>query len=423
MLSAKNITKKFPGVTALENVNLELSPGKVTAIIGENGAGKSTLMKILSGVHTDYEGIIELENKVVQFKNTREAQEKGVAIIHQELILIPYLNVTENLFLGRELINIFGLLDKGKMRNEALEILKKLQLNIDPDTKVHNLKVGQQQLIEIAKALLIDARVIIMDEPTSAITGAEVEVLFGIIDNLKKEGKAIAYISHKLDELFQIADQYVVLKDGKFAGAGEMPDVNHDQLVAMMVGREIELRKFTKTDLTSENESILLNITDLQLPQFEYPDTETGISFQLKKGEIVGIFGLMGAGRTELLETIFGLYPNQFSGKVIIEEQKQNIKSTADAVKAGLAFVSEDRKGEGIIPELSVKKNISLTILPQLATNGILNVQKEKQLAETYISDLKIKTSSQAQLIKNLSGGNQQEVILAKWLATNPKIL
>ena len=420
MLSAKNITKKFPGVIALDKVNLELNPGKITAVIGENGAGKSTLMKILSGVHTDYEGALKLDDQEVRFKNTREAQDQGIAIIHQELILIPYLTVAENIFLGRELVNRFGLLDKARMRQQTVEILQRLQLDIDPDTKVQNLKVGQQQLVEIAKALLLDAKVIIMDEPTSAITGAEVEVLFNIIDNLKKAGKAIAYISHKLDELFQIADDFVVLKDGKFAGSGQMAEIKHDELVAMMVGREIELREQVEERQIIDNQGVLLKVSKLDLPQFS---TESGISFALNAGEIVGIFGLMGAGRTELLETIFGLYPKQFSGSISIGNQEKHFKSTKDAIKAGLAFVPEDRKRDGIIPELNVRQNISMAMLPEISFNGILNSRKEKELAGKYIDDLQIKIASQAQLIKNLSGGNQQKAILSKWLATDPKIL
>lgn len=426
MLSAKNITKKFSGVTALDNVSLDLEAGKVNAIIGENGAGKSTLMKILSGVYTEYEGTIVLDNQLVKFKNTREAQDKGIAIIHQELNLIPHLSIVENIFLGREITNAFGILDKVKMRQNTEGVLQKLRLDVDPNTPIKNLKVGQQQLIEIAKSLLINAKVIIMDEPTSAITGAEVDILFNIIADLKKEGKAIAYISHKLDELFQIADTYTVLRDGKTIESGKMQGVTKDGLVSKMVGRDLVISKKTSpvetlhcnvssTKCAKETVNILLNVKNLNLSKFD-----KSLSFSLKKGEILGIFGLMGAGRTELFETLFGLNEPV---KIEIENRPLSIKSPSDAVKAGLALVSEDRKKDGIIPDLSVKKNISLTTLLGLSKNGILSYQKEKVLADKYISDLKIKTSSDAQLIKNLSGGNQQKVILGKWLATNPKIL
>jgi ribose transport system ATP-binding protein len=430
MLSAKNITKKFSGVTALDNVSLDLQAGKVLAIIGENGAGKSTLMKILSGVYTDYEGSLMLDNQIVKFKNTREAQDKGIAIIHQELNLIPELSVAENIFLGREITNAFGLLDKAKMRQHTEGLLQKLKLNmvhpdkggIDPNTPVKNLKVGQQQLIEIAKALLLNAKIIIMDEPTSAITGAEVEVLFDIIKGLKQEGKAIAYISHKLDELFKIADTYTVLRDGKTIESGEIKNVSKDILVSKMVGRDLVISHKKSTPSVSEE---LLKVEKLNYKK------GLDISFSLKKGEILGIFGIMGAGRTELFEALFGLSSPSVSGNILIENKKTTIKSPADAVKAGLALVSEDRKKDGIIPELSVKKNISLTTLFGLSKNGIFPIlsgctisnKKEKQLADKYINDLKIKTFSDTQLIKTLSGGNQQKAILGKWLATNPKIL
>lgn len=417
MLSAQHITKKFSGVTALDNVSLDLQAGKVNAIIGENGAGKSTLMKILSGVYTDYEGAISLNNEIVRFTGTKNAQQKGIAIIHQELNLIPYLSITENIFLGQEIVSNWGMLDKAAMQKTTLDLLKKLRLNLDPNTLVKDLKVGQQQLIEIAKALLVDAQVIIMDEPTSAITGAEVEVLFEIIADLKKQGKAIAYISHKLDELFKIADTYTVLRDGKSIESGEMKGITKDALIAKMVGRDIEFRTKPSKKLSEGTPSTSSGKEKDVLLKINHPT----INFNLQKGEILGIFGLMGAGRTELFESFFGL--RKTSGELWIEGKKVVIKSPADAMKAGMALVSEDRKKDGIVPELSVKKNISLTTLADLLKRGVLNNQKEENLSQKYIESLRIKTSSAQQLIKNLSGGNQQKVILAKWLATNPKIL
>ncbi|HEY6978901.1 MAG TPA: sugar ABC transporter ATP-binding protein, partial [Chitinophagaceae bacterium] len=262
MLVAENITKKFSGVTALDNVCLELQAGKVNAIIGENGAGKSTLMKILSGVYNEYGGRIVYKNQPVHFQNTRQAQDAGIAIIHQELNLIPYLTITENIFLGREITNGLGMLDKKKMQRRTKEILEKLKLDIDPDTKIASLKVGQQQVVEIAKALLFDAEVIIMDEPTSAISESEVEVLFGIITQLKKENKTIAYISHKLDELFKIADRYTVLRDGKTIGSGDMQDMTHDSIIQKMIGREIKIVRRANA-LTNNN--TLLRVTSLSL--------------------------------------------------------------------------------------------------------------------------------------------------------------
>lgn len=422
MLVVENITKKFPGVTALDNVCLEIEPGKVTAIIGENGAGKSTLMKILSGVYHDFEGRILFNGKPVRFAHPKEAQEKGIAIIHQELNLIPYLTITENIFLGREIINKWGMLDNKAMRLKSKQLLDKLKLNVDPGKLVSDIKVGQQQVVEIAKALLVDSDVIIMDEPTSAISESEVEVLFGIIEDLKKENKAIVYISHKLDELFRIADKYIVLRDGKMIEAGNMKGITHDAIIKKMVGREINIVR--KQNL-QDNKNELLKVDNLSLkhPEKFNEYQFQNISFTVNRGEIVGVFGLMGAGRTELLETIFGMHPEFSSGRVMIEGRSFKCKKPADAIKTGLALVPEDRKKDGLVLGLNVKTNISLTTLNELEQAGMLNNKKETILAKKYISDLQIKTPSDRQLARNLSGGNQQKVVLAKWLATHPKIL
>lgn len=411
MLIAKNISKSFSGIKALDHVSIELLPGKVCAIIGENGAGKSTLMKILSGVYTDFEGEIIIDNQPVSFSNTKDAQIAGIAIIHQELNLIPDLSIRENIFLGNEKLTKFGLLDVSLMNKITTDLLKKHRLDIHPETPISELKVGQQQLVEIAKALLLDAKIIIMDEPTSAISGAEVELLFEIIEQLKSEGKAIAYISHKLDEVYRIAENYTVLRDGKLIESGELKNISRDELVSKMVGRKWnDERRIINDEFKSEE--ILLEIKN---------SNQKDASLNLKKGEILSIFGLMGAGRTELLESIFGLRKNDY--EIWIEGKKVKINSTTDAIKYGLAMVSEDRKKDGFIPEQSVKKNISLTTLFGLLKNGILNQKKENDLVQKYIKELKIKTSSPEQEIRNLSGGNQQKVILGKWLATNPKIL
>lgn len=423
MLTAENITKKFSGVTALDNVCLHLHKGKVNAILGENGAGKSTLMKILSGVYSDYEGQIVLNGETVRFAGTRDAQDAGIAIIHQELNLIPHLSITENVFLGQEIETIWGTLDKKKMRSKTLELLQKLKLNVDPETKLNELKVGQQQLVEIAKALLLDPEVIIMDEPTSAITDQEVETLFVIIEELKQQNKTIAYISHKLDELFRIADYYIVLRDGKSIESGEMKGMTHDQLIQKMVGREIFIHP--KTTTSSEKKEVF-SVQQLSLkrsakhPDFVFSD----LSFTLQQGEILGIFGLMGAGRTELLETIFGLYPKLTSGTMTVDGKTVSISSPLGAVHAGLALVPEDRKRNGIVPDMDVKQNISLASLGyHVEKNGVLSNQAEADLATKYIQELGVKTSSSKQLIRHLSGGNQQKAILGKWLATHPKVL
>jgi ribose transport system ATP-binding protein len=421
MLVAKNITKRFPGVLALQDVCMSLEGGKVTALIGENGAGKSTLMKILSGVYPDFEGEIWFKGEPVRFTGPADAQRRGIAIIHQELNLIPYLSVTENIFLGRELITQYGTVDKKRMRKRTQELLDRLKLHVNPEALVVKLKVGQQQIVEIAKALLTDAEVIIMDEPTSAITGSEVEVLFDIIDDLKSEGKAIVYVSHKLDELFRIADHYVVLRDGKSVESGSMEGICQDVLIQKMVGRKIEVIRKKSANQCAEP---ILQVKNLSL---KHP-VRTGekllkdISFQVGKGEIVGLFGLMGAGRTELLETIFGLH-KCVQGAVVMNGQVIQIDSVAKAIQAGLALVPEDRKKDGLVLGLNVQTNLCLTTLEDMEEFGTLNTKKQEDLTTRYISDLKIKTSSQQQLAGNLSGGNQQKIVLAKWLATKPRLL
>lgn len=423
MLVAKNISKKFSGVTALSNVNLEFQPGKVNAIIGENGAGKSTLMKILSGVHTQYEGEIVFNGKPVKFANTKQAEETGIAIIHQELNLVPYLSVAENIFLGRELINWLNMVDKKQMREKTNALLQRLNLNLDPDTKIAELRVGQQQLVEIAKALYTNAEVIIMDEPTSAISDKEVDQLFTIINQLKAEGKTIAYISHKLKELFIIADRFVVLRDGATVDAGDMNSVTQDELIQKMTGRQLNLQKSGKS-ISNAEELLTVNNISLKHPLVRFANILSSVSFTLHKGEILGLYGLMGAGRTELMECIFGLHPKNSSGDVNVKGKLCKIKTPADAIACGIALVPEDRKLHGLILNQNIKNNISLTVLKQIEKWGfLLSTKKEKVLSDNYITRLAIKTSSDKNLAKNLSGGNQQKIVLAKWLATHPQIL
>lgn len=422
MLVAENITKRFVGVTALDSVCLDFQAGNVTAVIGENGAGKSTLMKILSGVYTDYDGQIFFKGQPVRFSSIREAQACGIAIIHQELALIPYLSITENIFLGRELTTRWGTLDRNAMRHRTRDLLLDLKLPLDPDTLVEHLKVGQQQVVEIAKALLEESEVIIMDEPTSAISESEVAVLFRIIDDLRKRGKAIVYISHKLDELFTIADRYVVLRDGKSIESGDLQGISPDSLIQKMVGRAIQTSRPVSTSvpyaplLTVENLCLdhPSRVGQLQLDQ---------VSFTVGRGEVVGLFGLMGAGRTELLETLFGLHPKRSRGRVELDGQSVSLKNPGDSIRAGLALVPEDRKRDGLVLGLDVRTNISLTALDTIERAGLLSRAKETTLARKYIHELGIKTPSETQLAQNLSGGNQQKIVLSKWLATGPKLM
>ncbi|GAB3709021.1 sugar ABC transporter ATP-binding protein [Spirosoma flavus] len=422
MLTAENITKRFSGVTALDNVCLEFQAGKVTAVIGENGAGKSTLMKILSGVYSDYEGQIRFKGEPVRFGSIRDAQDCGIAIIHQELNLIPYLSITENIFLGRELTTRWGTLDTRSMRERTEQLLADLKLDLDPDTLVANLKVGQQQVVEIAKSLLEESEVIIMDEPTSAISESEVAVLFRIINDLRQQGKAIVYISHKLDELFTIADRYVVLRDGKSIESGDMQGIDHDTLIRKMVGCEVAN---VRRQGDSRDYDTLFSVENLCLkhPVRVQENQLKNVTFRVGQGEIVGLFGLMGAGRTELLETLFGLHPKRSTGTVQLDNDVVPLKSPSWAINAGLALVPEDRKRDGLVLDLDVQTNISLTALESIEQAGFLNKAKETSLARKYIADLRIKTSSEKQAAKNLSGGNQQKIVLSKWLATQPKLL
>lgn len=421
LLEVRQITKRFPGVVALDDVSLSIEAGKVTALIGENGAGKSTLMKILSGVYPDFDGEIHYKHEQVRFAGPKDAQQQGIAIIHQELNLIPYLTITENIFLGRELVTQYGTMDKSRMRRKTQDLLDRLKLKVNPDSAVFKLKVGQQQIIEIAKALLTDAELIIMDEPTSAITGSEVEVLFDIIADLKSQNKAIVYVSHKLDELFRIADNYVVLRDGKSIESGQMAGMTQDLLISKMVGRKIDIMRKTVDRGACEP---LLEVKKLNLKNpLKTGNVLTDVSFCVGKGEIVGLFGLMGAGRTELLEAIFGMHPARARGQVLMDGQQVCCDSPSRAIAAGLALVPEDRKKDGLVLGLDVKTNISLTTLGEMETLGAVSNAKESALADHYIGELRIKTPSGQQQAKNLSGGNQQKIVLAKWLATRPKLL
>lgn len=402
---------------------MELHPGRVNAILGENGAGKSTLMKILSGVYSDYEGRILYNGKPVAFAGIRDAQTHGIAIIHQELNLIPYLSIRENIFLGREIVNQWGFLDKRAMRAKAQSLLQRLKLNVDTETLVANLKVGQQQVVEIAKTLLTDSQVIIMDEPTSAISDKEVDVLFGIINDLKKENKTIVYISHKLDELFKIADRYIVMRDGCSIESGDMKGMNQDSLIQKMVGRQIQIIRKQSGESSQKEELLRLENICLKHPERKDEKILKNISFRLNKGEILGLFGLMGAGRTELVETIFGVHPKRSAGNMYVDGKLVKFHSASDAIKEGIALVPEDRKKDGLVLGLDVRTNISLTTLEEIEQGIILNNSKEGALARKYIGELKIKTPSDKQAAKNLSGGNQQKIVIAKWLAKKPKIL
>lgn len=423
MLQAIHIRKSFGGVTALDDVSLTLHPGEVTAIIGENGAGKSTLMKILSGVHADYEGEVRIDEKPITLGHPSAAEAAGIAIIHQELNLVPDLDIAANIFLGRELRNRWGLLDRQAMRLRCVELLDRLGLEADPDLLVGTLKVGEQQLVEIAKALHIEARVIIMDEPTSALSERETERLFRIIRALRSEGRTLVYISHRFDELFSIADRYVVLRDGRTVGAGMMSEADEESLIRMMSGRD-------QMSIRCEGQGVQgaprLEVSGLSLRSAspDRPALLSDISFSLHAGEVVGLYGLMGAGRTELLGSLFGMYTSRVTGTVSIDGNKINISSPGDAVGQGIAMVPEDRKRQGIFPEGDVRTNLSIAVLDRISrAMGMVDAFREAEMSTAMVSRLSIRASSDRQRISTLSGGNQQKVVLGRWLARAPRIL
>jgi ribose transport system ATP-binding protein len=427
VLAAEAVSKSFGGVKALDGARLEVWAGKVNALMGENGAGKSTLMKVLAGVYQDYEGRILLNGQPVAFAGPRQAQERGVAMIHQELNLIPGLSIAENIFLGREFVGALGLIDFKVMVCEAARLLDRLDLKVDPRTPVGRLRVGQQQIVEIAKAMACDARVIIMDEPTSAISGREVDVLFGLIRTLTEQGVGVVYISHKMDEVFRISDRITVMRDGRTVHAGNCCEVSQDDVVRMMVGRDVkEFFVSSGADVGAE----VLRVETMSLPHPDRPGDYLvrDVSFSVARGEVLGLFGLMGAGRSELFETIFGLHAATASGRVFLEgrplvAKSARASSAAEAIAAGLGLVPEDRKRQGLVMEMSVAENMTLASLHTVERLGFLSNRLERVMAGDYVRRLAIRTASHRQPVRHLSGGNQQKVVLAKWLATQPKVL
>lgn len=413
ILKMKNITKSFPGVKALDDVDFTVYENEVMALLGENGAGKSTLMKILSGVYTKDEGEIVLEGKAMDITSPRDAIGKGIAIIHQELNLVPYLTVYENIFLGREIKSSYGGLDRKQMIDQSREILERLNVNISPTKKVNYLSIAQQQMVEIAKALSLNAKIIIMDEPTDTLTDNEVSSLFDIIRELKRQGKGLVYISHRISEIFEICDKVTILRDGQFVAEKDVSDVDEDEIIRLMVGRALD-EQFPYMETNYDEE--VLKIDNLSN---EYVKN---ISFILKKGEVLGISGLVGAGRTELAKTIYGFYKKD-TGRVILNGEELSLNSPKEALNKGIAYVSEDRKSDGLILIMGVKSNITISALEKFRAFLGIDKKKECKVAEEYRDKINIKTPSLYQKVKNLSGGNQQKVAIAKALLTDPKVL
>jgi ribose transport system ATP-binding protein len=415
ILTMKDIDKSFPGVHALDHVNFEVKRGEVHALMGENGAGKSTLMKVLTGIYTKDSGSIIYEGKEVEFHNTREAQDAGIVIVHQELNMLGHLTVAQNIFIGREFKKGIKIDDK-KMNEESKKLFERLHIDIDPTETMSNLTVGKQQMCEIAKAISHEAKVIIFDEPSAALTEAEIEELFKIIRDLRKQNLAIVYISHRMDEIKVITDRVTVMRDGGYVGTLITEECTKDDIINMMVGRVIY--EDPKTASTVPDDApVVLKVDHLNAGKMVQD-----VSFELHKGEILGFSGLMGAGRTETARAIFGADPKE-SGDIYVNGVKVDIKSPQDAVKHGIGYLSEDRKRYGIVVQKTIAENTTMACLEDYMKGIFIDKKAEKKIAQKYVDSLATKTPSVDQLVVNLSGGNQQKVVIAKWLAKNCDIL
>ncbi|HSK69467.1 MAG TPA: sugar ABC transporter ATP-binding protein [Candidatus Limnocylindria bacterium] len=412
ILSMRDLTKAFPGVLALNKASLNVYEGEAMALLGENGAGKSTMMKVLTGVYQKDGGTITFLDREIEFKNARQAQEGGVAIIHQELNLVPKLRVYETVFLGRELTGRFGT-DRRGMIEKTRELLALVRVRIDPRQQVGELSIAQQQMVEIAKALLLDAKVIVMDEPTDALPDEEVESLFAVIRQLKAQGKAIVYISHRLEEVFRICERATVLRDGEFIAEVPVSELDMDGLIRMLVGRPLD-QHFPYT--RGEGADVALRVRGLTNAHVK------DISFELKKGEVLGVTGLVGAGRTELAQTLYGLYPWD-AGEAELLGKPYKPENPRQAIARGLYYMTEDRKRNGLVMTMDVKQNITLSSLRALLRRGAIDARREREAAGNYIQKMRIKTPGMRQRAKNLSGGNQQKVVLSKALMTEPEVL
>jgi len=413
LLEMQGIEKSFHSVQVLYGIDFTLKSGNVHALMGENGAGKSTLMKILAGVHRYDKGVIRIEGKEVELTTPKHAQEMGIAMIHQELSPIPEMTVAENIYLGRE-PRQGPFVDYKKMYEMTEELLRSLKVAVNPRAKIGNLKVADQQLVEIAKAISLNAKIIVMDEPTSAITDKEVEQLFLIIKDLKNKGQGIIYISHKMDEIFRISDDITVMRDGHYVNTWHAEDIDNNILIQNMVGRELD-DYFPKQKVQIED-------TMFEIRGFTQQGKFEDISFQVRKGEIFGIAGLVGAGRTELMHAIFGL-DKPDTGEIYLEGKKLTIRKPQDAIRQGIAYVTEDRKQEGLVLQMSVAHNITLPSMDVFKRTGLITAAKESTVVKKEIQELRIKVHTPRQQAGNLSGGNQQKVVLAKWLIKHPKVL
>ena len=413
LLEMRGIRKSFYGNEVLHSVDLTLEAGTVLALMGENGAGKSTMMNILVGIHKRDGGTIRIDGQEVNIESPHDAQKLGIAMIHQELSSVVEMSVAENIYLGREPVKN-GFIDYRKMYKDTEELLKNLNINLNPKTKMGKLRVADQQLVEIAKAVSQNARILIMDEPTSSITDREVENLYGIIRDLKMRKTGIIYISHKMEEVYTITDQITVLRDGASIATWNTKEATNDMVVKAMVGRELT-EQYPKR-------KVEIGDTILELKNFTQEGVFENISFKLRRGEILGLVGLVGAGRTETMQALFGITKPD-SGEVYLKGQKVEFKKPVDAIKNGLAYVTEDRKGEGLVLPMSIAHNITLPSMKELSRKIFIKQKEEKDRVGKEITDLKVKTTSPNLAVKNLSGGNQQKVVLAKWMLKNPDVI
>lgn len=410
----KDINKSFGTNQVLRNAGFELKDGEVHALMGENGAGKSTLMKILTGVYTRDSGTVIVDGKEVTYKTPQEAEKAGIVFIYQELNVLYDMTVVENLFMCKEQTKALGICDKKSMIAQAQELMDKMGVSIPVNAVMSDLSVGQQQMVEICKALMVDAKVIIMDEPTAALTQNETEILFHVINSLRKKGVSIVYISHRMEEIFELCDRITVLRDGSYIGTKRIKDTDMDDIVQMMIGREIGERFPKRTAKIGEE---VLKVEDLSSGKAFH-----NVNFSVHAGEVLGVSGLMGAGRTEIMETIFG-NRHKTGGKIFINGKEIKIKNPRHAIQAGIGFVTEDRKTEGLLLEKSIAENIDIANLRKISKNGVLNKKKEASIVKRGIEEFRIRCTGPSHECNNLSGGNQQKVVLAKWIFTDPKVL
>ncbi|WKA58058.1 sugar ABC transporter ATP-binding protein [Planococcus shenhongbingii] len=415
MIKMNNISKSFSGNKVLNNVQFSLEKGEIHALMGENGAGKSTLMKILTGIYFRDSGTVEVKGKEVHFTSPKQAEEAGIAVIHQELNILPHLSITDNLFLGKEeTFGRSGILKTKDMREKTRKALSELGLNVDPSQPASMLSVGQQQIVEIAKALSAEAEVIVMDEPTAALTDREIDTLFATIRNLQSKGVSFIYISHRMEEIFSLCDRITILRDGQYVGDRNISETSFEEIVQMMVGRELGERFPERNAQIGE--------VKLAVKGLSRKDCFENVSFEIRKGEVLSIAGLMGAGRTEVAQSLFG-YKKADTGTIELDGRQVKIDKPKTAKELGIGYVTEDRKSEGLIVDFSVEENVSMTNFSSISKNGLISKDKERSLYDRMVKRLGIRTSGPTQTAKSLSGGNQQKVVIAKWLGIEPELL